>query len=130
LGRAHKATLFMVLQSAWAVLLSRYSRQDRVVIGVPVANRTQVALEPLIGMFVNTLVLHNDLRGDLRGDLHARPSFAEVLERGRATVLGAFEHADVPFEQLVEALQPVRDLSRNPIFQASFALEYEWTARP
>ncbi|HMG54668.1 MAG TPA: condensation domain-containing protein, partial [Kofleriaceae bacterium] len=122
LGHQHGATLFMVLQSAWAVLLARHSRQDHVVVGAPVANRSRAALEPLIGMFVNTLALHNDLSG--------RPGFAEVLRRGRAMVLGAFDHQDLPFEQLVEALQPVRDMSRNPVFQAAFTLDHEPAAPP
>src|SRR6185503_2360395 len=90
LARTHDATLFMVLQSAWALLLGRYSRQHQVVVGVPVAHRSQAAVEPLIGMFVNTLALANDLTG---------ASFLDVLRRGRDTVLGAFDHQDVPFEQ-------------------------------
>ncbi|HSX59394.1 MAG TPA: amino acid adenylation domain-containing protein, partial [Tahibacter sp.] len=115
LGISHNATLFMVLQSALAVLLGRASGEADIAIGTPVAGRTHAALEPLIGFFVNTLVLRADLRGD--------PSFADCLQRGRRTVLDAFEHQEVPFELLVERLQPERSLAWSPLFQILFELQ-------
>ena len=115
LARREGATLFMTLFSAYLVLLGRYSGQDDIAVGVPIAGRNRPELEGLIGFFVNTLVL----RGDHAGD----PTFIELLARVRSTALDAYSHQDVPFEKLVEVLAPSRDLSRNPLFQVSFALQ-------
>ncbi|HEX6862051.1 MAG TPA: amino acid adenylation domain-containing protein, partial [Thermoanaerobaculia bacterium] len=115
LGRREGATLYMVLLAAFQVLLARHSGQDDLLLGSPVAGRSRVEMEGLIGFFVNTLVL----RGDLRSD----PTLRELLARTRATTLGAFDRQDVPFERLVEELEPQRDLSRNPLFQALLVLQ-------
>lgn len=114
LSRTTGATLFMTLEAGFAVLLGRMARQEDVLIGTPIANRHRAEVEPLIGFFVNTLVLRNDLSG--------QPSFRTLIERTRHTALDAYAHQDLPFERLVDELQPERDLSRNPIFQVMFAL--------
>ncbi len=115
LGRREGATLFMTLLTAFQVLLARYTRQGDILVGTPVAGRSQVETEGLIGLFANTLVLRTSLDGD--------PTFLEALARVRETALGAFSHQSTPFERLVERLQPERSLSHNPVFQVLFALQ-------
>ncbi len=110
-----RVTLFMTLLAAFKVLLWRYTYQDDIVLGSPIANRTRAETEGLIGFFVNTLVLRTNLSGD--------PSFRDLLKRVKEVALGAYNHQDVPFEKLVEELRPDRDPSRNPLFQVSFALQ-------
>ncbi|MET7339604.1 amino acid adenylation domain-containing protein, partial [Nonomuraea sp. NPDC005650] len=112
LSRRSGATMFMTLLAAYAVLLGRYSRQDDVLVGTPVANRNQAETEDLIGFFVNTLVLRADLSGD--------PTFTDLLQQVRATALDAYGHQDLPFEQLVDELGVERDRSRTPLFQTLF----------
>ena len=114
LGSSEGATLFMTLLAGFGALLSRYSSQSDLVIGTPIANRTRLELEPVIGFFANTLPLRLDLAGD--------PSFRELLGRVRSTVLDASEHQDLPFEQLVAELNPERSLSHSPLFQVLFQL--------
>jgi len=108
-------TLFMVLLAAFKIVLSRWSGQADIVVGTPTAGRPRRELEGLIGFFLNVLALRTDLSGD--------PSFQELLGRVKQGALGAYENQDVPFEKLVEVLQPVRDLSRQPVFQVLFALQ-------
>ena len=115
LAREQGATLFMAVLSVFSLLLGRYAGQDCVAVGSPVAGRTRSELEGLIGFFVNTIVLRCDLRGD--------PTFRELLGRMRETAIRAYAHQDLPFEKLVEDLQPERDLSRNPLHQVMFQLE-------
>jgi amino acid adenylation domain-containing protein len=114
LARAARSTLFMVLLAAFAALLERFSGQGDLLLGTPIANRTRAEVEGLIGAFVNTLVLRVELAGD--------PAFLALLGQVRETALAAYAHQELPFERLVEALQPARDLSRNPLFQASVAM--------
>jgi amino acid adenylation domain-containing protein len=115
LAQREGATPFMLLLASWQLLLSRYSGQDEVVVGSPIAGRHQAETEGLIGFFVNTLVL--------RARLAPALTFRELLAQVRQSTLGAYEHQDVPFEKLVEELQPVRDLSRSALFQVFFALQ-------
>ncbi|MFO7586810.1 MAG: amino acid adenylation domain-containing protein [Gemmatimonadota bacterium] len=115
LAREERATLFHVLLAAWAAILSRYSGQTRVPIGVPVANRDRPETEALVGLFVNTLVIDVELTGG--------PTFRELLRRVRETVIEAQEHAGVPFEMLVEELRPRRSPDHTPLFQVMFALQ-------
>ena len=114
LSQREGVTFFMTVFAAFAVLLQRYSGQDEVIIGVPIASREPKELEGLIGFFINSLVLRADLAGD--------PSFRTLLARVRELALEAYAHQELPFEKLVEELQPERDLSRNPLFQVSFQL--------
>jgi len=112
MARDEDVTLYMLLSSVFNVLLYRYTSQDDVVVGCPVAGRSLVETEELIGFFVNSLVMRNDLSGN--------PTFRELLNRIRDQALGAFAHSDVSFEQLVHRLNPKRDQSRNPLFQVMF----------
>jgi amino acid adenylation domain-containing protein len=115
LSQESNATLFMTLLAAFLVLVSRYSGQSDIVVGSPIANRNTPQIEQLMGFFANTLAL--------RGDLSGNPSFAEFLAQVRQTTLSAYAHQDLPFEMLVEKLQPERDLSRNPLVQVMFSLQ-------
>jgi amino acid adenylation domain-containing protein len=109
LSQGEEVTLFMTLLAAFKLLLARLSGQNDVVVGSPIAGRNQVETESLIGFFINTVVLRTDLSG--------QPSFLELLARVKQVALGAYAHQELPFEKLVEELQPERDLSRNPFFQ-------------
>jgi amino acid adenylation domain-containing protein len=115
LSQQAESTLFMTLLAAFATLLSRYSGQSDLVIGSPIANRTHRQIESLIGFFVNTLAL--------RIDLNDNPRFEELLRRVKQVALDAYAHQDIPFEKLVEELQPERNLSHSPLFQVMFALQ-------
>jgi amino acid adenylation domain-containing protein len=109
------ATLYMVLLAAFNVLLSRYTGQEEIIVGTPIAGRNRVETEGLIGFFVNTLVLRTEVRGD--------ESFGEVVKRVREVVLEGHAHQEVPFEKLVEELKPERNLSRSPLFQVAFMFQ-------
>ncbi|MBD2494910.1 non-ribosomal peptide synthetase [Nostoc sp. FACHB-280] len=109
------STLFMTLLASFQILLWRYTGQKDIVVGSPIANRNRAEIEGLIGFFVNTLVLRTNLGGN--------PSFVELLKQVREMALGAYAHQDVPFELLVEQLQPQRDLSHTPLFQVMFVLQ-------
>lgn len=115
LSRRNGATLFMTLLATLQVLLSRYSNQTDISVGTPVANRTSAEIEPLIGCFVNTLVMRTDLSGN--------PSFRELLGRVREVALGGYTHSAIPFEKLVSELHEDRDLSRTPLFQVMMVLQ-------
>ncbi|HYH81782.1 MAG TPA: amino acid adenylation domain-containing protein, partial [Longimicrobium sp.] len=115
LGRREGATLFMVLLAGWQALLARYAGTSDVVVGTPVSGRGRVELEGLVGFFVNTLALRTGLAGD--------PAFTALLARVRDTTLGAWQHQDLPFDRLVEALGVERSLAHTPVFQAMFSLE-------
>ncbi|HEU0078050.1 MAG TPA: condensation domain-containing protein, partial [Longimicrobiaceae bacterium] len=113
LGHREGATLYMVVLSAFQVLLSKYSGSEDVVVGTSIAGRTRREVEELIGFFVNTLVLRTDLSGD--------PSLRDVLGRVREVTLGAYEHQEMPFDRLVAELQPERSLGHSPLFQVMFS---------
>ena len=114
LGQQARATPFMTLLAAFKVLLQRYTMQQEIIVGTPIAGRTRPQLESLIGFFSNTLVLRTSLSGD--------PTFREILSRVREVALGAYANQDLPFEKVVEILQPERDLSRSPLFQVLFGM--------
>ncbi|MFY9570882.1 MAG: condensation domain-containing protein, partial [Blastocatellia bacterium] len=109
IARAEGVTMFMLLMAAFKVLLYRYTGQQDITVGTPVANRSRLETEPLIGLFVNTLVMRTDMSGN--------PTFHELLSREKEVALGAYAHQDLPFERLVEELQPQRSLSHPPLFQ-------------
>ncbi len=114
LSRREGATLFMTLLAGFKALLYRYTGQPDILVGSPIAGRNRAEIEGLIGFFLNTLVLRTDLGDD--------PTFSELLYRVKEVALGAYSHQDVPFERLLEELQPERDLSRSPVFQVMFNL--------
>ncbi len=111
-AREHEVTLYMLMLAAFQLLLARYTQQSDIVVGTPVSGRTESEMTDIVGLFVNSLVL--------RSDLSASQSFAALLAQVRETTLEAFEHQDLPFEKIVEIVQPERDLSRNPVFQVMF----------
>src|SRR5207248_1855971 len=111
-SRQEGVTLFMTLLAGWLLVLQRYSGQSDLAVGTPIANRSQAELEGLLGFFVNTLVLRCSVEG--------RTSVRELLAHVREVMLGAYSHQEVPFERVVEALQPQRELSRSPLFQVMF----------
>ncbi|MEO7532772.1 MAG: amino acid adenylation domain-containing protein, partial [Ferruginibacter sp.] len=115
LGRQHGATMFMTLVAAFKVLMHRYSGQEDICVGTPIANRTSREVEDLIGFFVNTLALRSDVNSEL--------SFKELLQQVKTTTLEAYEHQDVPFEKVVDVVLKERDMSRNPLFQVMFILQ-------
>jgi amino acid adenylation domain-containing protein len=112
ISRVSSATLFMTLLAGFQAVLSQWSGQGEVLVGSPVAGRTHRELEPLIGYFINMVVLRADCTGD--------PTFTELLHRVRRSTLGAYDHQDLPFEQLVKQLAPPRELGRNPLVQVIF----------
>ncbi|TCP59170.1 amino acid adenylation domain-containing protein [Tumebacillus sp. BK434] len=115
LSKAEGATLYMTLLAAFKTLLYRYTMQEDITVGSPIANRNQAEIEGLIGFFVNTLVMRTGVHGEL--------SFRDVLARVKETAVGAFANQDLPFEKLVEELQPERNMSYSPLFQVMFALQ-------
>jgi amino acid adenylation domain-containing protein len=122
LSRKQGATLFMILLAAFQILLHRYTGQEDIVVGSPIANRNRTEIERLIGFFINTLVL--------RTNFADHPTFTELLIRVREMALGAYVHQDLPFEKLVEELQPQRSLSRSPLFQVMFNMFNQDDPRP
>ncbi|NEQ75872.1 MAG: amino acid adenylation domain-containing protein [Okeania sp. SIO2C9] len=115
LSQQQGVTPFITLLAAFQVLLYRYSGQEKIVVGSPIANRTRQEIQGLIGFFVNSLVMYTNLEGE--------PSFLEVLNRVRQTAIEAYSHQDIPFEKLVEELQPERSLQHNPLFQVMFGFQ-------
>ena len=120
LSRDHGVTLYMTMLAAFQTLLHRSSRQDDILVGTPIAGRTRREVEGLIGFFVNTLVM--------RSDFSKNPTFAELLAQVRETALAAYAHQDLPFEKLVDELNPERSLSYTPLFQALFQLDRPYAA--
>ena len=114
-GQRHGVTLFMILLAAFKVLLARYTGLEDIVVGSPSASRTRTELYQMMGFFVNNLVLRTDLSGN--------PSFSDLLTRVREVTLRAYEHQDVPFDQLVQALRPERSLDHSPLFQTMFIMQ-------
>ncbi|HEX2091396.1 MAG TPA: amino acid adenylation domain-containing protein, partial [Longimicrobiaceae bacterium] len=121
-SRREGATLFMTLLAGWQLLLARWSGQDDIVVGTPIAGRTRAETEGLIGFFVNMLALRTDLAGD--------PTFGELVRRVRETTLGAYAHQDVPFEKLLEELKVERSLSHSSVYQAMMVLHNAWSDTP
>jgi non-ribosomal peptide synthetase component F len=115
LSRRESVSVFMTLLSAFKVALSRYTGSEDIVVGTDVANRSRSEVEGLIGMFVNQLVLRTDLSGN--------PAFTELLGRVREVALEAYAHQDTPFDKIVEAIKPDRELDRNPLFQVMFGFQ-------
>ena len=115
LAHTHGATDFMLLMAGFQVLLARYAGQQDIAVGTPIANRVRQEIEPLIGFFVNTLVM--------RGDLSANPSFVDLIAQLKKTAVEAYNHQDVPFEKLVDLLQPERNTGHTPLFQVMFAMQ-------
>lgn len=115
ISSTQNCTLYMTLLSAWGVLLYRHSGEEDILVGSPIANRNHQDIEGLIGFFVNTLAMRFDFKGN--------PTFSDFLAQVRKTSLDAFANQDLPFEKLVDSIQPERDLSRNPLFQVMFALQ-------
>ena len=115
MSRSENATPFMTLLAAYKVLLYRYTGQEQLQVGSPTANRTRPEVESLVGCFVNTLILRTDLNGRL--------TFRELLARVKRVCIEAYAHQDLPFEKLVQALQPARRLDRSPLFQTMFVLQ-------
>ena len=122
LSRSEGSTLFMALFAAFLTLLHRYTGQADILLGTGIAGRNHAQIEPLIGFFINNVVLRTDLSGN--------PTFRELLRRAREVALGAYEHQDVPFEKLVEELQPERDQSRQPFFQVMFNVQSAQVGEP
>jgi len=114
-SREQAVTPFMTLLASFQMLLARYSGQDDIVVGSPIANRTRAETEELIGFFANTLVFRANFGDD--------PSFKDILAQVKERALGAYAHQDIPFEKLVEELRPERSLSHNPLFQVMFSLQ-------
>ncbi|MET9447111.1 amino acid adenylation domain-containing protein [Streptomyces cinerochromogenes] len=121
LSERHDVTLYMTLLAVYLIALHRYTGHTDLAVGTPVAGRNRLETESLIGFFANTLVMRNDLAGD--------PTFAELLARVRKTALEAYDHQDVPFEAVVDALRPERSLSHSPVFQTMFVLQERQTQR-
>jgi amino acid adenylation domain-containing protein/non-ribosomal peptide synthase protein (TIGR01720 family) len=122
LAQDESATMFMLLLSAFDLLLYRYTGEHSIAVGTPVANRNAAELEGVIGLFVNTVVM--------RADIDAAVTFRDLLQSVRTNALEAFAHQEVPFEKLVDALQPDRDLARSPLFQVMFVLQNARASQP